>query len=87
MNDTRDEIQKAATDLVMFYVGYPSLEEHARMQRMMRKHINLDGLRAENAALRQALEIARGGLCSAAISDGTDALIERVLNPQKEAST
>lgn len=52
MSDTRDQIQKAATDLVMFYVGYPSLDEHARMCAMMRKHIDL----SENTKLRSALE-------------------------------
>lgn len=51
--DRRDGVEVAASEIVMLYVGFPSLSEHERVCGIIRKEIATRGVRPLNAELSE----------------------------------
>jgi len=49
--DRRDGVEVAAAEIVLLYVGFPSLSEHERVCGIIRKEIATRGVRPLNAEL------------------------------------
>jgi len=67
VSDKRSGIEKAASTIVMAYVGFPSLSQHERVMAMISDHVQpemdelsqkIQQLELENAALRDARRVA-----------------------------